>query len=354
MATRGSKREINSTLTISGLEVSVTHERVPIGDLKLDPNNPRIRFQIKYGAKKPPENENELLAIIRAQPGYDDLQKQIRTLGGIYDPIITRHDGTVVEGNTRLAALKLLQGANRSDEKWKTVPITRLPADIPEDTVEMLMANFHIAGKTVWRPAAQADQIYRLIKQRKISAQRVADETRMTKKKVEQYVEAYEYLINEVLPEAEKNGKLDRQAILEKKFSHALEFISGKKLQSVRDNPESRKNVATMIAQDKIKGLEVRKLPELMANKRAKAVLIKDGFKAASEVLKKTDPTADSKLLKAIKGMTEMLKSMRQDDIDLLRNHAKARALVSALSDAVATVEDIVTPSSLGLEKRHA
>ena len=346
MTVKSDRKDNHSTLTISGIEVWVTHERVPIGALKVDPNNPRIRLQIKYGAKKKPENQNELLDLIRSQPGYDDLQKQIRTLGGIYDPIIARHDGTVIEGNTRLAALKLLHGANPTDDKWKTVPITRLPADIPEDTIEMLMANFHIAGKTVWRPAAQADQIYRLIKERNVSVQRVADETRMSTKQVEQYVQAYEYLINEVLPEAPLNGKLDRQAILEKKFSHALEFVAGKKLQTVRDNPDSRKHVANMIANDKITGLEVRKLPELMANKKTTAVLIKDGYKAASDVHKKADPTANSKLLKAIKSMTEMLSSMKQDDIELLRNHAKARALLSALAETVSNVEDIVTPPS--------
>jgi hypothetical protein len=354
VATKSDKNKGISTLTISGLEVEVIHERVPIGELRVDPDNPRIRFQIEHGGKKKPENEGELLELIRAQPGYDDLQKQIRTLGGIFDPIIVRHNGTVVEGNTRLAALTLLHIANRSDPKWKTVPITRLPVDIPEETVEMLMANFHIAGKTVWRPAAQAEHIYRLIKERNVSAQRVADETRMSKKKVEQYVEAYEYLIKEVLPEVPKNGKLDRQSILEKKFSHALEFVAGKKLQSVRDDVDSRKNVATMIANDKITGLEVRKLPELLANKKAKAVLIKDGYKAASDVHKKTDPAANSKLVKAIKGMTEMLSSMQQDEIELLRSHAKARATLSALAEIVANVQDIVTPSSSRPKSGHA
>ncbi len=354
MATKSDRKDSVSTLTISGIEVVVTHERVPIGDLRVDPKNPRIRFQIEHGSKKKPENEKELLEVIRGQPGYDDLQKQIRTLGGIFDPIIARHNGTVVEGNTRLAALKLLHDANPSDGKWKTVPITRLPADIPEETVEMLMANFHIAGKTVWRPAAQADHIYRLIKERNVSPQRVADETRMTKKQVEQYVEAYEYLINEVLPEVPLNGKLDRQTILEKKFSHALEFVAGKKLQSVRDNADSRKNVAKLIANDKITGLEVRKLPELMANKKTTAVLIKDGYKAASDVHKKTDPTANSKLVKAIKSMTEMLSSMKQDDIELLRSHAKARATLIALAETVSNVQDIVTPAPKRAGSGHA
>ena len=90
MAAKKKSEGTESTLTISGLDVVVTHERVSIDDVRLDPNNPRIRLQIRYGTKKKPTSPDDLLALVREQPGYDDLQKQIRKLGGIYDPIIGR------------------------------------------------------------------------------------------------------------------------------------------------------------------------------------------------------------------------------------------------------------------------
>lgn len=339
------------TLTISGSDFEVLHERVSIQEIRLDPENPRIRFQIKYGSKKKPSTEAELLAIVRSQPGYDDLQKQIRKLGGIYDPLIVRHDGTVAEGNTRLAAVKFLHETNKSDKRWKTVPITRLPIDIPEKTVEMLMANFHIAGKTVWRPAAQADQIYRLIKERHFSLQQVADETRMTAKKVDQYLQAYEYLVHEVLPEAAKGGKVDKQEILETKFSHALEFIAGKKLKSVRENLKVRKSVTKLIAHDKIKGMEVRLLPSLLENKEAAAALVKGGFKPANDVLKKADPTADSKIVKAMRDMTDRLKSMSLLELELFQKNLKARTVLEELASSIGDVVMSVSPKS---RKGHA
>ena len=346
-----SEKDVGSTLTISGLQVKVTHERVAIDQVRLDPNNPRIRLQIKYGLRKKPLTDDDLLSIVRAQPGYDDLQKQIRKLGGIYDPIIVRHDGTVVEGNTRLAAVWVLHGINGNDERWKTVPVTRLPVDIPEKVVEMLMANFHIAGKTVWRLAAQADQIYRLVKELNVSTQQVADETRMTVRQVEQYLSAYEYMINEVLPEATKNASADWQQILETKFSHALELMKGKKLQSIRDDPEARKDVAKLIANNKIKGHEVRKLSDVISNKKTTAILKKDGFKAASDAMKKADPTAHSRLIKSMRSTTEMLRSMTQHDIALFRQHASAKAVLQNLATAV---EDLVSLSTPAQGKRSA
>jgi hypothetical protein len=334
-----------ATLTISGLDFIVTHERVSIDDVRLDPNNPRIRLQIRYGKKGKPTSQEEVLVLIREQPGYDDLQKQIRKLGGIYDPIIVRHDGTVVEGNTRLAALRVLHGTNRGDVRWKTVPITRLPPTIPENVVEMLMANFHIAGKTMWRPAAQADQIYRLVRELKVPVQQVADETRMTTREVEHYLAAYEYLVQEVLPEATKNGGSDWQQILESKFSHALELMKGKKLKQIRDDPEARKDVARLIAHNKITGNEVRKLPGLIGDKKTTAILKKDGFKAASDARKKADPTADSRILKAMKVTTDLLRSMTQSDIALFKQHASARENLASLADAVQDLVALLTPT---------
>jgi hypothetical protein len=342
----------SSRLTVAGDLVEVTHEEVSITQLSLDPENPRIRFQIAHGNQRKPTNAEELLEIVRAQPGYDNLQKQIRKQGGIHDPLIVRHDGRIVEGNTRFAVVSVLSKTGRiGGPQWDTVPVMRLPKNVSERTVQLLMANYHIAGKTTWRPAAQADQIYRLIKESNVSPDEVADATRMSVKKVMQYVEAYEYLINEVLPEVEGGSKVDRQEVLEKKFSHALELTTRKNLEAIRQDPVARKKVAKLIATHKIQGAQVRQLPSVMQNARVKEVLAKEGFKAASETLKKVDPTGNSKILKSIQALTATLTSMDQGDIELFRNHLDAQTILRDLS---AAVENVVAFFDDQDEKRHA
>lgn len=349
------KDHSETTLTVGGNSVKVSHERVPVESLRADPNNPRLRFQIRFGARTKPANQDELFEMIREQAGYGDLHKQIRTLGGINDPLIVRHDGTVVEGNSRLAAVTLLHGADADDERWQTVPVTRLPADLPEEAIELLMTSFHIAGKTVWRPFAQADEIYVLIKERKVAADRVAVEARMTKKQVEDYCAAYEFLINEILPEVPANGRLTGLAVLERKFSHALEFIQGKKLQSFRDDSVARKRVAELIATGQITGKQVREdLPQILSDKKAASTLMKRDFKAAKDVLHKSNPMADSKLVKALRRMTEMLDDMGKDDMDLLRGHAPARDELRQLANMLVKVEEIFTPRAPSKEQRRA
>jgi hypothetical protein len=99
------------------------------------------------------------------------------------------------------------------------------------------MASYHVAGKTVWRPYAHADQIYHLKHTHGQTLGQIADETRMSEREVEQYLEAYEYLVKEVLPHV-SNG--DGSDILESKFSHALEFVKRKNLSAKTQPSENR------------------------------------------------------------------------------------------------------------------
>src|SRR5690242_8971205 len=96
-------------LIIAGVAVNVTNDTVPIEKIRLNPENPRIRFLLQRKGLSKPLSEEKLIEIIRDQPGYDGLQKTIRKAGGVYDPIIVDHTGLVVEGNTRATVFKVLR-----------------------------------------------------------------------------------------------------------------------------------------------------------------------------------------------------------------------------------------------------
>lgn len=326
------------TLILAGTPVKVTSEIVPVDKVRLNPENPRIRFLLQQkGLSKSPA-ELALVDIIRDQPGYDGLQKAIRKAGGIYDPIIISHDGLVVEGNTRAAVFKVLKKGNPADKRWKEIPVQRLPKNVSASALALLMASYHVGGKTVWRAYAKADHIYQLKKVYGLTAEQIADETRMTTKEIEQNIAAYEYLVKEVLPEA-KGAKGNE--ILEKKFSHALELFKNKKLDTHRKDPKFRKHVAKLIVTDRIKGAEVRDLDKVMKNRQATAALKKDGFKAAKIVLTEADPTAGSKILKEVRHLTASLSSMSQTDLELIKKSQKARDMLINLHAEVKNVASI-------------
>lgn len=331
-------------LVIAGEEVNVSHEVVPLGSVRLDPDNPRIRFQIAQRKKATKLDEPALLELIREQPGYDGLQKAIRKAGGLCDPVTVRHNGLVIEGNSRVTVLKTLHKGNGHDPRWMKLPIVRLPKDVPEKAVAMLMASYHVAGKTVWRPYAQADQIYQLHHAHQWTLEQIADETRMSKREIEQYLEAYDYLVNEVLPHVKKGNGLE---LLESKWSHALEFVKRKNLAHLRKDPAARKRVAKLLVHTKITGIQVRELDKVMKNKQALSALHNKGsFKAAKEVLKKSDPVATSKVLREMEHLTQSIGRMEQSELMLLKTQKKARDVLIELHK---TIRDVASVAGVNL-----
>jgi hypothetical protein len=335
-------------LTIAGANVEVSHEIVAVDHVRLNPDNPRIRFQIQLRKKAKDAPPIDLMELIREQPGYDPLQKAIRKAGGLYEPVIIRHDGLVVEGNTRAAVFKTLHSGNKTDPRWTNMPIARLPKDVPEHAIAMLMASYHIAGKTVWRAYAKADQIYHLRHTYGRTVLQIAEETRMSEREVEQFLEAYAYLVNEVLPHVTNGNGSD---ILESKWSHALEFIKRKNLEGARKDPVVRKQLARLLIDNKIKGAEVRDLDKVLKNRKASTALHKDGFKAAKQILGQSDPLAASKLLKEMKAFSRALGKMGQADIALLKSSAKAREILIELAE---TVRNVAAVTGVKLRGHHA
>jgi hypothetical protein len=339
MNTKAEASTAKVPLVVANDTIWVTQEVVPIESIRLNPENPRVRLLVerKFGKKKP--TPTELLEVVKDQPSYDDLQRRIRKAGGIFEPVIVSHDGMVVEGNTRLTIFAVLHAGNDQDPRWKQIQITRLPQDVPRHVLEILMASVHVARKTVWRPYAQADSIYRLHKVHGRPVAEISEATGMAPREIDQYIEAYNYLVTEVLIHAE-DGK--EREVLEKKFHHALEFVKGKKLTELREKPEIRQKVAKAIAENKIKGLQIRQLHKVLNNPKASAALTNGGFDAANSVLRKSDPVSSSNLLKQMQKLTVHIRQMDQPEIDLFKTSKDARDVLVALDKTIHDAAEIL------------
>jgi hypothetical protein len=333
-------------LVVAGQVVHVTHEKVPLKTLKLDPKNPRIRFQLQRAGKITP-TQAELLTFIREQPAFSALQKTIRKAGGLQEPVLIRHDGTVVEGNSRTTVYNILHQGKRDDPRWKRIQVSRLPKDVPERVIALLMASYHVAGKTKWPAFAKGEQIYRLVKEHAYSPEDVADEIRTNKKEVEQSIAAYEYLVNEVIPHA---GKGSGEKFLEAKWSHALEFVKSRKLKDLREDPKVRRTFAKLLVKDQIKGMQVRDLGKVLKSKRATKVLQKTGFDDAHEMLKRADPSIGNGDLRQIKKVTETIKKMKKEDWEIFTIDPKAQQI---LLDHAKAVSELLSLTKLKAASRR-
>jgi hypothetical protein len=140
---------INDSLTLSGKEIPVRVGFLSHQELKFYPENPRLYSLVRADEKVPSQKEIE--EKLAQMDHVKTLIQSIKANGGLTDPLIVRDgDYVVVEGNSRLAAYRLL--AQREPIKWGMVKCKLLPKDISEDLIFLLLGEYHIIGRKDWQP----------------------------------------------------------------------------------------------------------------------------------------------------------------------------------------------------------
>lgn len=146
--------------------------RVPVDALHFDPTNPRLPATIDGG------DEGQVLRWMLEDAGLTDLMRSIASQGFFAgEPllVVERTDAgfTVVEGNRRLAALRLLRDPSLATARPKAVAAVaegarHRPEDVPvivfddaDDIVDYLGYR-HVTGVKQWEPLAKARYIHRL------------------------------------------------------------------------------------------------------------------------------------------------------------------------------------------------
>src|SRR5688572_29322658 len=100
--------QVNRTVTIENVAIPVTYEEIPLNKVSLDPENPRIREQVKQMGKTGKIGSKELRELILEISGVSTLLRSIRENKGLHEPIYIRNDGRIAEGNCRTAIYQFL------------------------------------------------------------------------------------------------------------------------------------------------------------------------------------------------------------------------------------------------------
>jgi hypothetical protein len=161
-------------------------------ELQFYPDNPRVYSIVRAAEQEPTQAEIE--RRLSLMDHVKQLVQSIRANGGLTDPLIVRDgDNVVLEGNSRLAAYRLL--ARNDPIRWGTVKVKLLPADIGEDLVFALLGEYHIIGKKDWAPYEQAGYLYRRHVNHKVSPQQMADEMGLSTKMVNHLIHVYSFMV---------------------------------------------------------------------------------------------------------------------------------------------------------------
>ena len=167
-------RMSDGVIKILGEEIPFEIQSVSIDEIRYLRDNPRVYSLISVEDRK--LSYDELQEIIHQkmiqEENTKDLVGRIKSHGGLIEEIFVRADtNEVVEGNSRLAAYRLLQ--KEDPHKWKEIAC-KVVSTLTDEQQLAYLAQLHIEGKKDWRTYEKANVVYRLVKESKKSPEYAA------------------------------------------------------------------------------------------------------------------------------------------------------------------------------------
>lgn len=250
-------------IKIRGETIETEEREVVHTKLRYYVENPRV-----YSAVRPDDHEptqEEIEEKMQSMEYVKELAMDIRRDGGLTDALVVKK-GTfeVIEGNSRLAAWRLLSSKN--PVKWDQIRCVLLPEDTERRLISALLGQWHLKGKKEWPAYEQAGYLYRRHKEDGVGLAELADEVGLKLGRVKQSVDAY------AMMELHDDTQRDR-------YSYYLEYVRSRKIAAARKKYDKLDQVVVkQIKTDKIvRAQDLRdKLPVVCENDRILRRYIRD------------------------------------------------------------------------------
>lgn len=221
----GSGDFVSDVMRIQGKPVDTRIGLLDQTQLRFFADNPRVYSIVREEGRNP--SQDDIQVKLEVMDHVRALVQDIKKHGGLIDPLVVKdRSWEVVEGNSRLAAYRLL--AKQNPLKWAQVKCRILPADIDESLVASLLGQWHLKGKKEWPPYEQAGYLYRRRHDQKVSFPTLAGEAGLTASRVEQMIDAYQLMIDQ------KDTKRER-------WSYYDEFVKSRKIAKVCEKHDGLK-----------------------------------------------------------------------------------------------------------------
>jgi hypothetical protein len=293
----------NAAVCVGSNVGSAVVKVLPVKDIQLDRENPRIRkFLEAYGQNPTPEQFYLALGAAGddesdSSTTFEKLKNSILSNGGIIQPIIVNRkpDGTLicVEGNTRVALYK-----NFLDEKrpgnWSVIPalVYEGMADLQVDSIRL---QAHLVGIRPWDPYSKAKYLHYLHVEKQVPLTQLSELCGGRNKEISEFISAYsemEKYYRPVVPE----GSFDTS-----RFSGFVELQKPGIKEAVFQASHDLTDFAKWIHEQKLYPLNtIRLLPRILRHPQAREVFLRQGARKAAELLEK--PSVDTALSQAAIG----------------------------------------------------
>jgi hypothetical protein len=262
---------------------------LPVEEVQLDNQNPRIRRFLESYQGEDPNPEQMFLAL--GAGGDDDdsggttfekLKNSIITNGRIIQPIIVnrKDDGSLVciEGNTRLALYKNFLKEGVSGD-WSHIPAL-VSSNMEASQVDAIRLQIHLVGTRQWDPYSKAKYLSQLRNQQLMPFSAIVDYCGGRQREVSELIQAYTDMEEYYRPILPDDGAFDAT-----RFSGFVELQKHGIKDAIVNGGFTLTDFARWIYEEKLYPLyTVRWLPSILKKPQAKEVFLKDGAKAATAV----------------------------------------------------------------------
>ena len=311
--------------TIGGETIRLRHDQVPLEQVVLDEDNPRIRY--RWGLRPGKAMDDVVLSF----PAVKSLLKDIRQNGGLRERVIVQDtvDGhyKVVEGNCRTVVYRRLHKDDPEDDAWKELPVRILPQKVDQRVIAILLVDFHVAGKIEWDAHEKAGQVYYMSKRLSMEHAEIALLMRTSKSTVGRFYAAYE-LFNDTFLKID-NGKYKRKG--EGNWSYFDEVYRRPVLKKrLKKDPKFGETFCRWVGDQRIgQPVNVRDLPAILDLPEALKVFMESkpdkAFDEAKAIVDANDPEIGSEFFR-------LLAKLR----DMCTNAAQVREILRIRGDKVA------------------
>lgn len=264
-----------------------TLQLVPVNEIYLDRDNPRIRkFLEMYGEDPTPEQFYLALGAAGDEEGdnsatFEKLKNSIQTNGGIIQPVIVnRKKGkyVCVEGNTRVALYKKFH-TEKVKGTWTHIPAL-VYEDMQDFQIDSIRLQVHLVGTRQWDPYSKAKYLYHLRHDKNMPLAMLVEYCGGREREVIESINAFSDMETYYRPIVQE-GSFDTS-----RFSGFVELQKPNVKQSIAETGYTLTNFAEWIRDQKLYPLNtVRLLPRILRNQKARDAFIKHDARRASELL---------------------------------------------------------------------
>lgn len=316
------------------------YQKLPIDQVELDLDNPRIKQWLEIYSGEI-TSENIALALSASGSGsnstYSSLKESIKVNGGIINPIIVNKypDGRLVaiEGNTRLQIYKEF-AISDPNGPWKEI-IAIVCDNLPVEQIHAIRLQTHLVGPREWDPFSKAKYLNQLSNIDHLPMNTIISFCGGKSSEINKLISAYTDMTHYYFDEVKKAG-MDPDP---REFSKFAELQNASVRDALLVHHYTKEDFAKWVVNGNIDNAQnVRKIPAILANPKAKEEFLKKNISEAVKFLH-----VEEKAPVGLSGfsMMELMKEVNSRLKDLPYKKAKALKEDPSCEDERACIFDL-------------